>query len=190
MKITTKKRVGFNLKIFVFALLKTVHCRAERNPGRIGRLFNCNDRCFFIWREAPKPKCLPGLVSPIIGCLHLHGQTGWSTVWANGHKSGLEKFGPESRLPFVQISSIYRKRPRRPETSLNLKVALKKWNTNFRLEYSVRKNRPTFSDVRYSRKFSDGTTQKVVFHFLTNRIFRKLFVNGKQPEKLRTTEFQ
>ena len=61
----TKKRVGFNLKIFVFALLKTVHCRAERNPGRIGRLFNCNDRCFFIWREAPKPKCLPGLVSPL-----------------------------------------------------------------------------------------------------------------------------
>ena len=39
----TKKRVGFNLKIFVFALLKTVHCRAERNPGRIGRLFNCSD---------------------------------------------------------------------------------------------------------------------------------------------------
>ena len=61
----TKKRVGFNLKIFVFALMKTVHCRAERNPGRIGRLFNCNDMCFFIWREAPKPKCLPGLVSPI-----------------------------------------------------------------------------------------------------------------------------
>ena len=61
----TKKRVGFNLKIFVFALLKTVHCKAERNPGRIGRLFNCNDRCFFIWRKAPKPKCLPGLVSPI-----------------------------------------------------------------------------------------------------------------------------
>ena len=61
---TMKKRVGFNLKIFVFALMKTVHCRAERNPGRIGRLFNCNDRCFFIWREAPKPKCLPGLVRP------------------------------------------------------------------------------------------------------------------------------
>ena len=61
----TKKRVGFNLKIFMFALLKTVQNRAERNPGRILRLFNCNDRCFFIWREAPKPKCLPGLVSPI-----------------------------------------------------------------------------------------------------------------------------
>ena len=61
----TKKRVGFNLKIFVFALLKTVQNRAERNSGRILRLFNCNDRCFFIWREAPKPKFLPGLVSPI-----------------------------------------------------------------------------------------------------------------------------
>ena len=55
----TKNRVGFNLKIFVFALLKTVHCRAERNPGRIWRLFNCNDRGFLLLREAPKPKFLP-----------------------------------------------------------------------------------------------------------------------------------
>ena len=47
----TKERVGFNLKIFVFALLKTVHCRAERNPGRIGRLFisNINLAALF-WR--------------------------------------------------------------------------------------------------------------------------------------------
>ena len=28
-----------------------------------------------------------------------------------------------------------------------LKLTLKKWNTNFRLEYSARKNRTTFSDV-------------------------------------------
>ena len=61
----TKKRVGFNLKIFVFALLKTVQNRAERNSGRILRLFNCNDRCFLLLREAPKPKFLRGLVSPI-----------------------------------------------------------------------------------------------------------------------------
>ena len=33
-----------------------------------------------------------------------------------------------------------------------------------------------------SRKFSAGTTQKGVFHFLSNCwIFRKLFLNGKQP---------
>ena len=61
----TKKRVGFKLKLFVFALLKTVKKKAERNSGRILRLFNCNDRCFFIWREALKAKFLPGLVSPI-----------------------------------------------------------------------------------------------------------------------------
>ena len=61
----TKKRVGFNLKIFVFALFKTVQNRAERNSGRILRLFNCNDRGFLLLREAPKPKFLRGLVSPI-----------------------------------------------------------------------------------------------------------------------------
>ena len=32
-----------------------------------------------------------------------------------------------------------------------------------------------------SRKFSAGKTQKGVFHLLSNRIFRKHFVNGKQP---------
>ena len=61
----TKKTVGFNMKIFVFALLKTVQNQAERNSGRIMRLFKCNDRGFLLLREAPKPKFLPGLVSPI-----------------------------------------------------------------------------------------------------------------------------
>ena len=41
---------------------------------------------------------------------HLHGQTGRFTVWVNAKQSsGLVNFVPESRLPFVQISSIYRK---------------------------------------------------------------------------------
>ena len=41
---------------------------------------------------------------------HLHGQTGRFTVWVNGSQSlGLVNFVQESRLPFVQISSIYRK---------------------------------------------------------------------------------
>ena len=34
---------------------------------------------------------------------------------------------------------------------------------------------------RCSRKFSVGKTQKVVFHLLSNRISRKILVNGKQP---------
>ena len=47
----------------------------------------------------------------IVYHLHaIHGQTGRSTVWANGtQNSGLVNFVPESRLPFVQISSIYQK---------------------------------------------------------------------------------
>ena len=53
------------MKIFVFALLKTVQNVAERNSGRILRLFNCNDRGFLLLQEAPQPKFLPGLVSPI-----------------------------------------------------------------------------------------------------------------------------
>ena len=44
------------MKIFVFALLKTVENQAERNSGRILRLFNCNDRGFLLLREAPKQK--------------------------------------------------------------------------------------------------------------------------------------
>ena len=41
---------------------------------------------------------------------HLHGQTGRITVWANGKQnSGLVNSVPDSRLPFAQISPIYRK---------------------------------------------------------------------------------
>ena len=38
-----------------------------------------------------------------------------------------------------------------------------------------------FQMFRCSRKFSVGKTQKVVFHLLSNRISRKILVNGKQP---------
>ena len=63
---------------------------------------------------------------------------GFGKLYSN---SGLENFVPESRLPFLQISSIY------PKTTAVSKMALKKWNTNFRLEHSVGKNRTTFSNV-------------------------------------------
>ena len=38
-----------------------------------------------------------------------------------------------------------------------------------------------FQTFRCSGKFSTGTTQKVVYHLLSNRNFRKVVVNGKQP---------
>ena len=37
-----------------------------------------------------------------------------------------------------------------------------------------------FQVFRCSREFSAGTTQKIVLHLLSNRIFRKRFVNSKQ----------
>ena len=41
------------------------------------------------------------------------------------------------------------------------KMALKKCNTNFRLEYSIRKNRTTFSDFPLLPEMSVGKAQKV-----------------------------
>ena len=50
---------------------------------------------------------------------HLHGQTGWFTVWANGNqKSGPLNFVPKSRLPFVQSIPFVKKWARRPKTGI------------------------------------------------------------------------
>ena len=109
------------------------------------------------------------------------GQTSRSTVWANGtQNSGLVNFVPESRLPFVQISSIYRKTTERAWNRYQRWL----WSNGTRI--SIRKFRPEktwlpFSDVSLLRKVSAGTTKKVVFHLLSNRIFRKIWVDGKQP---------
>ena len=64
---------------------------------------------------------------------HLHRQTGQYTVWANAKQnSGLVNFVQASRLPFVPISSIYQKRPRKPEIGFKDGFqSFEKWNTNF-----------------------------------------------------------
>ena len=53
--------------------------------------------------------------------------------------SRLVHFAPESCVPFAQISSIFQINGRE---SLKLvpEMAVKKWNTNFRLEHAVQKN--------------------------------------------------
>ena len=61
------------------------------------------------------------------------------------------------------------------------KMALRKWKTNFRWNILSGKTGLPFQMFRCSRKFSVGKTQKVVFHLLSNRISRKILVNGKQP---------
>ena len=69
------------MKIFVFALLKTVQNLAERNSGRILPLFKCNDRGFLLLREANKRKFLPGLVSPIKVWFQREPKKAWDSTW-------------------------------------------------------------------------------------------------------------
>ena len=62
------------------------------------------------------------------------------------------------------------KRQRKPETGI--KYGFEEIDHEFR---------PEKQRFLCSRKFSAGTTQKVVLDLLSNQIFRNLFVNGKQP---------
>ena len=74
----------------------------------------------------------------ILVVYHLHGQTIQFMVWVNGSQSsGVVNFVPKSPLPKNGGEGL----------KLVSKMALKEWNTNCRLEYSIRKNRTTFSDV-------------------------------------------
>ena len=101
----------------------------------------------------------------------------WFTAWANAKKN--------SGIAFTICTNQFHL-PRKECKGLKLvsKIALKKWNpyTNFFLDHSVRKKKTGLS-FQMSR-CSAGMTQKVEFHLLSNRIFRKLFVKGKQPYKL------
>ena len=77
---------------------------------------------------------------------HLHGQTARFTVWVNGRQnSGLVNFVPESRLPFVQISFIFRKTAARRETGV--KDDFEEMEHEFSVWNILCGKRTTFSDV-------------------------------------------
>ena len=90
---------------------------------------------------------------------HLDGQAGRSTFWENGTQIKIQDWSISFRIAFTISTNQFhftKKRPPRLETKkdayslllkLVSKMALKKWNTNFRLQCSVRKNRTIFSDV-------------------------------------------
>ena len=73
------------------------------------------------------------------------------------------------------------KRPRRPETGI--KHGFEEMEHEFLLGYSIRKIRTIFSDVLLLLEIFRWNDEKlkVMFRLLSNRIFRNLFVNGKQP---------
>ena len=58
----------------------------------------------------------------------------------------------------------------RESLELVLKMGFNEWYSNYCLEYSIRKNRTTFTDGRCSRKFS-AVSQKGVLRLLSNRTF-------------------
>ena len=124
-------------------------------------------------------------------------QTGRSKVWVNGtQNSGLVNFVPESRLPFVQISPIYQKTTAKVWTRYQRWL----WRNGTRIFVwnipSGKTGLPFQMFRRCYRKFSGGTTQKVVCYLLSNLIFRKILVNVKQQvisititwQKLKHTE--
>ena len=116
----------------------------------------------------------------ILVVYHLHGQTGRSTVWANAGTQ--TQFSTGKFRPGISFT-IYANQFHLPENdreSLKLvsKMALKKWNTNFRLESVFH---PDKQDYLFRCSVSAGKTQKVVLHLLSNQISQKMFVNGKQP---------
>ena len=79
----------------------------------------------------------------------------------HAQNSGMVNFVPESGA-FIICTNQFRcteKCPRRPKTGI----------------------KDGFSKEIEARKFSSGTTQIVVFHPLSDRIFREVFVNRKQP---------
>ena len=58
-------------------------------------------------------------------------------------------------------------------------MALKKWNTNFLLEYSIRKNRTTFSDVPLLSEIFRWKDPKSRVPFTFQLDFPEIFVNNQ-----------
>ena len=112
---------------------------------------------------------------------HLHEWTGRFTDWANGNKnSGLVNFVPKSCWPFqpfVRISSTLRKTVTKTWDQRCLwrnRIRISVWNI------PSRKTGLPFQIFYCYWKSSAGTTQKAVFHSLSNRVFRKLLLNGEK----------
>ena len=131
----------------------------------------------------PTPKTHSRLKKHSLVVYHLHGQTVQFMVWTKGKQnSGLVNVVSES-CPFICKNQLYLPKNGLEGLKLVSKIALRKWNMNFRLEHSIQKNRTTFSDVPLLPEFSTGMNQKVVFHLLSDWIFQEICVSGKQPSK-------
>ena len=109
------------------------HCRHFRQEHEC----YCSPKCHV---ETPKERRKPkGGCLPFTCTNHLvHGVGKWFTKLRTG------KFRP--RIACTICTNQFHL-DGREDLKLVSKMALKEWNTNFRLEYSIQKNRTTFSDV-------------------------------------------
>ena len=89
-----------------------------------------------------------------------------------GHKVGKTQ---DWKISSQSVPLLMKKDRERLKLVSKTANAVKKWNANFRLEYSVQKNSTIFSDVPLLPKIFRWNDS------LSSRILRKLFVNGKQP---------
>ena len=111
----------------------------------------------------------------IIVVYHLHGQTRRLTIWVNGKQhSGLVNFLSWNRLYNLHKSSPFtEKRRQKPEADIKEE-----------LEYTFPfgKFQPVKQDYLFRCSVASGNfpLTRPVFHLLSNRICRKIFVNGKQ----------
>ena len=125
--------------------------RSNLNWNRVYRRVRdwTSGRSLPVWKFVKYP---PGLIiTPRLRMVvyHLHGQTGWFTVWVNGKKnSGLVNFTPESRFNLYKSVSFSEKRPLKPEPGVKDGFdRSKKCNTNFRWKiHSAQENRIALSN--------------------------------------------
>ena len=103
--------------------------------------------CMYLWPLPPPPHPTPYLKVWIRHYIYISKSVGRSLVWVNGtQNSGLVSFARGSRLPFVQISSIYQK------TTAKAWNCYQRWLWRNGTRISVWNipsgiNRTTFSDV-------------------------------------------
>ena len=107
---------------------------------------------------------------------YLHGQTARVTVWALCYakfRTG-KSYSPRNRVYHLNKSVPFtEKLPRTPGTGI--KDGFDEWYTNLRFNTPFGKTALPFQAFRCSRAFPSGTTQKVLFHLLSDRIFRNFF---------------
>ena len=109
----------------------------------------------------------------------MHGQAGRSTIKANGtQNSGLVNFDRPG-ISFTICANQFHL----PE---NDREGLTGWLGKIEREFRLGIFRPEKQDYLFSCSVVPGhfpleQPKKVMFHLLSNQIFRKRFVNGKQP---------